>query len=134
LHGGVEIASSPMAMINDLGPVAIIADFGNNAGLLVGPAIPDWRDTPMPELRCQTTVDGLLVGEGGAAVVPGGLMTALAFALNHCASRGRPLLEGQHVCTGATTGIHVVHPGQRTQVDFSGYGSVRCRIEALAPR
>lgn len=134
LHGGVEIASSPMATINELGPGAIIADFGNNAGLLIGPEIHDWRSRSLADLRCQTIVDGRLAGEGGAAAVPGGLLTALAFALNHCASRGRPLLEGQHVCTGATTGIHVVQPGQRAQVEFAGYGAVQCRIEALAPR
>jgi 2-keto-4-pentenoate hydratase len=134
LHGGVEIASSPMATINELGPGAIIADFGNNSGLLIGPEIHDWRSRSLADLRCQTIVDGRLAGEGGAAAVPGGLLTALAFALNHCASRGRPLLEGQHVCTGATTGIHVVQPGQRAQVEFAGYGAVHCRIEALAPR
>ncbi len=134
LHGGVEIASSPMAAINDLGPGAIIADFGNNAGLLVGPAIPDWRGKALAELRCQTRIDGRPAGEGGASLVPGGPLAALAFALNHCASRGRPLSPGQHVCSGATTGIHVIKPGQVAEVEFFGYGTVRCRIDALLPR
>lgn len=134
LHGGVEIASSPMAAINDLGPGAIIADFGNNAGLLVGPSIPDWRSRPISELRCQTRIDGRPAGEGGASLVPGGPLTALAFALNHCASRGRPLRAGQHVCTGATTGIHLIRPGQGAEVEFFGYGTVRCRVGTLLPR
>ena len=34
LHIGVETAGSPMAMINELGPTAVVADFGNNAGLV----------------------------------------------------------------------------------------------------
>ena len=123
-----------MASINDLGPGAIIADFGNNAGLLVGPAIADWRDRPLSELRCQTRIDGKLAGNGGATQVPGGPLEALAFALNHCASRGRPLTAGQHVCTGATTGIHLVQPGQLAEVEFAGYGTVRCRVGAFAPR
>jgi 2-keto-4-pentenoate hydratase len=134
LHGGVEIASSPMAAINDLGPGAIIADFGNNSGLLVGPSIPDWRDRPLTELRCQTRIDGRPAGEGGASLVPGGPLAALAFALNHCASRGRPLLAGQHVCTGATTGIHLIQPGQCAEVEFFGYGTVRLRVGAASPR
>jgi 2-keto-4-pentenoate hydratase len=134
LHGGVEIASSPMSAINDLGPGAIIADFGNNAGLLVGPSIPDWRDKPLTGLRCQTRIDGNVAGEGGAWLVPGGPLAALAFALNHCASRGRPLRAGQHVCSGATTGIHFIRPGQRAEVDFDGYGSVRCRVATVLPR
>jgi 2-keto-4-pentenoate hydratase len=134
LHGGVEIASSPIAAINDLGPGAIIADFGNNAGLLVGPSIPDWRGKALAELRCETRIDGRAAGEGGASLVPGGPLAALAFALNHCASRGRPLRPGQHVCTGATTGIHVIKPGQCAEVEFIGYGTVRCRVSALLPR
>jgi 2-keto-4-pentenoate hydratase len=134
LHGGVEIASSPMSAINELGPGAIIADFGNNAGLLVGPSIPDWRTRPISELRCQTRIDGNVAGEGGAWLVPGGPLAALAFALNHCASRGRPLRAGQHVCSGATTGIHFIRPGQRAEVDFNGYGSVRCCVGTALPR
>ena len=134
LHGGVEIASSPNPRINDLGPAAIVADFGNNAGLLVGPAIARWRDSDWAQLTCHTSLDGVRVGQGSAAAVPGGPLAALAFALNHCAARGRPLRAGQHVCTGATTGIHVVHPGQRAEVTFADYGSVRCRIEAAQGR
>lgn len=134
MYGGVEIASSPLAQINDLGPGAIIADFGNNAGLIVGPSLPDWRERALADLRCATWIEGRPAGEGSAALVPDGPLAALAFALNHCASRGRPLLAGQHVCTGATTGIHDVKPGQRAEVEFMGYGRVRCRIEAFAPR
>ena len=40
VHVGVETAGSPLATINDLGPAAIVADFGNNAGLIVGPELP----------------------------------------------------------------------------------------------
>ena len=40
VHVGVETAGSPLATINDLGPCAIVADFGNNAGLIVGPELP----------------------------------------------------------------------------------------------
>jgi len=134
LHGGVEIASSPMASINDKGPGAIIADFGNNAGLLVGPAIPGWRQLALQALSCSTRVDGVVVGEGSAAAVPGGPLSALAFALNHCARRGRPLQGGQYICSGATTGIHQVHPGQHAEVRFGEYGAVRCRIEAAVSR
>ncbi len=43
LHVGVEPASSPLATINDLGPAVVVSDFGNNAGLMLGPEIADWR-------------------------------------------------------------------------------------------
>src|SRR5688572_19001470 len=35
LHIGVELAGSPMADINVLGPCAVVAECGNNAGLLL---------------------------------------------------------------------------------------------------
>ena len=42
LFVGAEIASSPMAAINKLGPTCVVSDFGNNAGLLLGPAVANW--------------------------------------------------------------------------------------------
>ena len=36
MHIGVEVASSPLATLNDLGPGAVISDFGNNWGVVVG--------------------------------------------------------------------------------------------------
>ena len=40
---GIEIASSPLATLNDLGAGAIISDFGNNWGVVVGSSVSDWR-------------------------------------------------------------------------------------------
>ena len=51
IHVGVEIASSPMADINELGPGAIISDFGNNAGLIVGPQIMNWRERAAEDIE-----------------------------------------------------------------------------------
>ncbi|RZA19034.1 MAG: 2-keto-4-pentenoate hydratase, partial [Lysobacteraceae bacterium] len=42
LHVGIEIASSPLATINVLGPRVVVSDFGNNNGLVLGCEIPDW--------------------------------------------------------------------------------------------
>ena len=39
LHIGVEIASSPLATINELGPGVVVSDFGNNWGVIVGAAV-----------------------------------------------------------------------------------------------
>jgi 2-keto-4-pentenoate hydratase len=36
LFAGAEIASSPLATINALGPTVVVSDFGNNAGLVLG--------------------------------------------------------------------------------------------------
>ncbi|MEQ9561020.1 MAG: hypothetical protein RLN69_00755, partial [Woeseiaceae bacterium] len=50
---GLEIASSPLRTINELGPAVVVSDFGNNAGLIVGSSIRDWRKRALESLRCE---------------------------------------------------------------------------------
>ena len=129
VHVGVETAGSPLAAINDLGPTAIVADFGNNAGLIVGPVLRNWRTTPVERWQCETFVGDVSVGRGHAGVPPGGPFESLRFLLELCARRGRPLKAGAWVSTGAITGVHQVVAGQSARVTFSEAGEVRCRAE-----
>jgi 2-keto-4-pentenoate hydratase len=133
LHVGVETAGSPLATINQLGPRVVVSDFGNNAGLILGPEIPDWTRVSASSLRCHCHIDGLPVGSGGAESVPDGLAASLAFALGRCARRGIRLRAGALVTTGAATGIHDIRVGQVARLDFEGIGSIQCRaVAALA--
>jgi 2-keto-4-pentenoate hydratase len=129
VHVGVETAGSPLATINDLGATAIIADFGNNAGLIVGPALRNWRTVPVERWQCETFVDGVAVGRGHAGVPPGGPFESLRFLLELCARRSRPLEAGAWVSTGAITGVHQVVAGQTARVSFGDAGEVHCRAE-----
>ena len=124
LHIGLETAGSPLAMINDLGPFAVASDFGNNAGVVFGPAIADWRNRPLESLQTQMRVDGIEVGSGHAGKVPGGPMAAVAFLLHHLEMRGKPLKAGQFISTGATTGIHSVKAGSQVQCSFGIDGMI----------
>ncbi|MDP1630428.1 MAG: 2-keto-4-pentenoate hydratase [Caulobacter sp.] len=133
LHVGVEFAASPLKTINDLGPTVVVSDFGNNAGLVIGPEIPGWRDRPDDSLTSQVWLDGQLVGSGTAASVPGGPALALAFLLGNCAARGLPLTAGLYVTTGATTGIHEIRAGQSARVSFGEFGEVLCTAEDARP-
>lgn len=121
---GVEIASSPLATINQLGPRVVVSDFGNNNGLVLGAEIPGWQDIPASGLRAETAIDGQVVGVGGAATLPGGLLAAYAFALARSARRGRPLRAGELIATGNATGIHDILPGQVGRVRFEGHGEI----------
>ena len=132
-HAAVEVASSPLATINQLGPRAIIPDFGNNAGLLVGPELTAWTPERDRELRCRTEIGGETVGTGGAATLPGGPLAAFAFALARCARNGRPLRAGQYVTTGASTGIHEIRPGETGRIVFDGVGAIELRAVARTP-
>ncbi len=125
LRVGVELAGSPLPDINRLGPAVVVSDFGNNAGLVLGPEIPDWRRHGDDSLRCETFIDGQSVGTGRASSIAGGTLAALRFALARCARRGMPLRAGQLVSTGAATGIHDIQAGQRARIAFAGAGMVR---------
>lgn len=133
MYVGIEIASSPLQNINDHGPAAVVSDFGNNAGLLLGYEIPDWPARPLESLTCETRIDGVVVGRGSAASVSGGPLAALAFALGVNARRGRPLRAGDLVSTGAVTGVHAVNVGQDTEAIFTGIGTLRCRTVPMPP-
>jgi 2-keto-4-pentenoate hydratase len=133
MHMAIEIASSPLATINALGPKGIVADFGNNAGLIVGAPIPDWRKRDVATLRSSTSINGKLAGSGGAESLSGGPLAALAFALGQCARLGLPLRAGQFICTGATTGIHAVTVGDEAEVVFEGTGKLQCRLRGMTP-
>ena len=130
LRIGVELAGSPLATINALGPTVVISDFGNNAGLILGPPIEDWRDSDPSALVCSTVIDDVCVGRGNAALLPGGPVEALRWLLEHCARRARPLKTGQYVSSGAVTGVHDIVAGQIAVIDFGVHGAISCRAAA----
>lgn len=133
LRIGLEIASSPLATINELGPTVVVSDFGNNAGLIVGPSIEEWQSRPLDSMQCKTFVEGDAVGSGGAFTLTGGFIRSVQFLLELAARRGRPLRAGDVIATGQTTGIHDVAPGQSSTLDFGRDGELRCTVSAAAP-
>ncbi len=130
LHVGVEVASSPLATLNDLGPGAVISDFGNNWGVIVGPEIEGWRS--IEEISAQTLIDGELVGHG-VAFTRHGAVAALAFTLAKCAERGRRLRAGEVISTGMITGVHDIRIGQTSRHAFGEHGEVLCRAVKAQP-
>ena len=57
---GAEIGSSPMAVVNERGPTSIVSDFGNNAGVIVGPEIADWISKPITIASGQAHITPIL--------------------------------------------------------------------------
>jgi 2-keto-4-pentenoate hydratase len=134
MYIGIELAGSPFREINDHGPAVTASDFGNNAGLVLGAEIANWRDQPLEALKAAMHIDGAQVGVGSAALIPGGPFAALAFIIEHCARRGKRLREGQLISTGATTGVHQIKAGQVARVDFGTFGEISCRAVAASPQ
>lgn len=129
LHIGVELAGSPLKTINDLGSAVVASDFGNNAGLVIGPEIEDWS-ARLNGIEIETTIDGTVVGRGTASSIPAGIVESVRFLLEHCARRGLPLVEGMLISTGAVTGVHEAPIGARSICDFSGVGAIHCTVVA----
>lgn len=129
LYVGAEIASSPMAAINKLGPACVVSDFGNNAGLLLGPEVANWNSGELDSMTATVMIDGAVVGDATASAVPGGPLAALRFLLGLAATRSIELPEGTLVSTGAVTGIHGVSVSSVARVDFgsSGWFDVKFR-------
>ncbi len=132
LHIGAEIASSPMAEINNLGPTVVTADFGNNAGLLLGPEIPGWQTVSPEHLPAKVIVDGDVVGEASAAAISGGPIGALRFVVALSAMRGIELPAGTLVSTGASTGIHDVETTSQSRLEFGEYGWFEVTFEPMS--
>ena len=128
VHIGVEAAGSPLATMPELGPLVSIAAFGANNGLIVGPEITDWQSHVPGDVSCTTTIDGTAIASAGAAAVPGGPLAAFAFALGETARQGRPIRRGDHISTGAITGMHSVKIGQWCTADFGRWGRMDCTI------
>lgn len=124
---GVELAGSSLSSINDLGSAVVVSDFGNNAGLLVGMELTDWRSR-LDAITVETTLNNAVVGSGGAPSLAGGAMESTRFLLEHGARRGRPLTPGTLVSTGAVTGVHRARTGDIFACTFNGVGVIRGTI------
>jgi len=133
VHAGIEIASSPLGAINELGPIAVISDFGNNNGLVVGAELPDWRASGFEDWPVTTLIDGAEVGTGRAAGFPDGAIGAARFLFELMARRGIALAPGQWISSGAVTGVHRARPGQLVEARFAAGLNVACRLVAAEP-
>lgn len=128
LHIGIEVAGCSVETIGQLGPLASIAVFGNNLGLIVGPAINNWQNVDIDGIGCTTTIDGVVIASAVAGALPGGPLTAIAFALNQAAKLGITLPAGTFISTGAITGVHAVTIGQACIADFGNHGTILCDV------
>jgi 2-keto-4-pentenoate hydratase len=127
---GIEVASSPLPTLLQLGLTAVASDFGANFGIVMGEPIRSWRTLDEITAECFIEEDG--VGRGVTSLREK-VLTAYAFALGECARRGRPLQAGATITTGTITTFHPIRPGQRSRHVFEGLGEVRCRAVSATP-
>lgn len=134
VHAAIEMAGSPLPNLSALGPGAVISDFGNNTGLIVGPALEDFFGRAASDWLVETQVNQAPAGQGSADRIPGGPLAALLFLANSLVSRGTTLRPGDWVSTGASTGIHPVRIGDQVQVRFDGKPALWVRLCEAVPQ
>lgn len=127
LFAGAEIASSPIPDINGYGPIAVISDFGNNHGMLIGPEVADWQAYSSP-LEVVAVVNSQEVGRTTLADIREHVAGAVDFLIAHFEQAGQPLPTGTYVSTGAITGIHEAEIGATSTLDFGPFGTVALEL------
>jgi len=131
VHIGAEIASSPLATLNALGPGSIISDFGNQAAVVIGPDIGrDWLSR-LGDIEVTTSIDRQTVGKTRVKSSGNGPLGALRFLLNHL--RNAPynaLPDALWVSSGAITGVHEAPVGSTCCMVYEGLGVIGLRMVA----
>jgi 2-keto-4-pentenoate hydratase len=133
VHVGIEVASSPYPGINADGPPVTISDFGNNAGMVIGPVLEGWESAAFETINVRFEIEGVEIAAATTATMLDGPLGAVRFLLANLSARGIDCSGGTWVSTGAVTGVHPVVPGQNVLARFDGHGSVGCKIVAAQP-
>lgn len=133
VHAAIELAGSPLPTLSSLGPGAVISDFGNNTGLVIGPELPGFFDREPAAWLSESDVNGALAGSGSADRIPGGPLAALHFLANSLVERGMTLNPGDWISTGASTGIHPLAIGDTVDVRFDGKPALSLRVIEAQP-
>jgi 2-keto-4-pentenoate hydratase len=126
---GVEIAGSPVAALGDLGPTAVVAGFGNNLGLILGPVLSGSRHE-LEALDIQTFVNDQPVGRGMAGDLEGGVAESVRFLVGACERSGQSLRAGAWISTGAIGGGHSVTAGDRFSTHVGGVVLISGKVAA----
>lgn len=130
---GIEVASTPMKNTHSYGPLSPVCDFGNNAGVIVGPEIPDWRERNLSDIEVSVKIGNNTIATANSKPGLAGPLGAVAYLIEHLAERGQPLAAGTYVSSGAITGVHQAAIGVPSEVSFKGLGTISLEFTALKP-
>jgi 2-oxo-3-hexenedioate decarboxylase len=128
LHGAIELVDTRWTDWIKVGAASIVADNGANGGLVLGPAVADWRKIDLPNAKATLRFDDKFIAEGIGAAVLGNPLDALVWLANHLSSRGLGLKAGDAVTTGTVASVYFAEPGMHVVADFGAIGKVELRF------
>ena len=124
VHVAMELVDMRLADSEAAGPLWRLADNLLNGALVLGDAVPHWRELEWDGLTVQVLVDGQpLAGVIGRPPL-GDIFHCLSWWLAHAGGAR----AGDIVTTGAWNGMHPVGLATEVAVTFSGLGMADARI------
>lgn len=131
VHPGIEAAECRFAHDERFPALpAILADGSGSGTLILGPAIPDWRNADIPGQTIVLTVDGRERRRGTAAEALDHPLMPLTWLANELSRTGVGLHAGEVVSTGTCTGMILARPGETHIADYGPFGSVTVSYSA----
>jgi len=123
----IELCDTRLADWKDSSGLWKLADFQNNAGLVVGSGTKDWQKIDFLQQEVEFRI-GARVAKAKGAHSFGNPFRLLPWLVAHCAKRGLGLHAGDVITTGAWTGLEIAKPGDEVIAKFPGIGEATVRI------
>ena len=124
VHVAIELIDTRLAAPKDAGPLWCLADNLVNGGLIVGDAVPQWRELDFAALTVQASANGQLLAETQGRPPLDDLFFCLPWWIEHVGGAQ----AGDVVATGAWNGMHPVGLPATVRVEFVGVGSAEARV------
>lgn len=126
VHVAMELVDTRLADPEAAGPLWRLADSLLNGALVLGDAVPHWRDLDWNGLSVQLSADGRALPGGPGRPPLGDIFYCLPWWLAHVGGAR----SGDIVTTGAWSGMHPVGGASEVGVAFAGVGTATGRIDA----
>jgi len=123
-HVAMEIVGTRLADREAAGPLWRLADNLVNGALVIGDAIPGWRQLDYPQLTARSSIDDALVAEATGAIPLGDICHCLPWWVGHIGG----VHAGDVVTTGTWNGARWLDQPGRLRVEFAGLGSAEATL------
>lgn len=110
--------------------VDTVADNASSAAFILGQKKVDFLDVDLVNCQMQMTRSGEIVSVGQGKACLDNPLNAAVWLADEMVKRGRPLLAGDIVLTGALGPMVVVNAGEEYVVEIEGFGKVTAKFSA----
>jgi 2-keto-4-pentenoate hydratase len=124
-HVAMELVDTRLADPDAAGPFWRLADNLLNGGLVIGAAIPNWRELDFSGLVVRVLANGICLAETIGRPPLDDLFYCLPWWIAHIGG----VRAGDIVTTGAWNGMHPVSLPAEVSVEFVGVGRVSAQVE-----